>query len=99
MDFRIPEEIADYLVVLDKFIEDKIKPLENKEYYRTIDGRNWLVHEVRYAIFPEQSGELQIPTQIFSARAADGRRSIFSRGSGRLVRRSRSRAVSRRRRR
>lgn len=65
-----------------------VKPLETKEFYRTIDGRNWLVHEVRYAIFPEQSGELQIPTQIFSARAADGRRSIFSRGTGRLVRRS-----------
>ena len=65
-----------------------IKPLENKEYYRTIDGRNWLVHEIRYAIFPEQSGDLQIPTQIFSARTADGRRSIFSRGNGRLVRRS-----------
>ena len=26
MDFNIPQEIADYLVVLDKFIEDEIKP-------------------------------------------------------------------------
>ena len=29
MDFDIPKEIADYLVVLDEFIENEIKPLEN----------------------------------------------------------------------
>jgi len=31
MDFNIPQDIADYLVVLDNFIEEKIKPLENKD--------------------------------------------------------------------
>ncbi|WP_300425058.1 acyl-CoA dehydrogenase family protein [uncultured Hyphomonas sp.] len=31
MDFNIPQDIADYLTVLDKFIEDKIKPLEQKD--------------------------------------------------------------------
>jgi acyl-CoA dehydrogenase len=30
MDFDIPKEIADYLVVLDDFIEKEIKPLENE---------------------------------------------------------------------
>ena len=30
MDFDIPKEIADYLVVLDEFIENEIKPLENE---------------------------------------------------------------------
>ncbi|MBT5600684.1 MAG: acyl-CoA dehydrogenase family protein, partial [Gammaproteobacteria bacterium] len=30
MDFDIPREIQDYLVVLDEFIESEIKPLENK---------------------------------------------------------------------
>ncbi|MBQ75249.1 MAG: acyl-CoA dehydrogenase [Gammaproteobacteria bacterium] len=30
MDFDIPKDIQDYLGVLDKFIEDVIKPLENK---------------------------------------------------------------------
>lgn len=29
MDFDIPKELADYLVVLDEFIEKEIKPLEN----------------------------------------------------------------------
>lgn len=31
MDFNIPKEIADYLVVLDKFIEDEIKPLQAQD--------------------------------------------------------------------
>ena len=31
MNFDIPEEIATYLKVLDKFIEDEIKPLENED--------------------------------------------------------------------
>jgi acyl-CoA dehydrogenase len=30
MDFDIPKEIADYLVVLDEFIEKEIKPLQNE---------------------------------------------------------------------
>ena len=30
MDFDIPKDIQDYLVVLDEFIENEIKPLENK---------------------------------------------------------------------
>jgi acyl-CoA dehydrogenase len=31
MDFTIPKDIADYLVVLDKFIEDEIKPLQAQD--------------------------------------------------------------------
>ena len=31
MDFAVPQDIADYLVELDAFIEAKIKPLENKD--------------------------------------------------------------------
>ena len=30
MDFDIPKEVADYLVVLDDFIEKEIKPLQNE---------------------------------------------------------------------
>lgn len=65
-----------------------IKPLETNEFFRNIDGRNWRVHEVRYAIFPEQSGTLTIPAQVFSGRVNDGRRGFFSQNSGRLIRRS-----------
>jgi acyl-CoA dehydrogenase len=31
MDFALPQELVDYLAELDAFIEDKIKPLENKD--------------------------------------------------------------------
>ncbi len=58
-----------------------IKPLEQNSFQRNIDGRPWLVHEVRYAIFPEQSGTLKIPVQTFSARESQGRRSFFDLGA------------------
>lgn len=66
-----------------------VKPLQQRDYRRTIDGRPWLVNEVRYAIFPEQSGTLEIPAQVFSGRTVPARRSLFDRGrDGQLVRRS-----------
>jgi len=65
-----------------------VKPLEQRSFQRTIDGRQWLVDELRYAIFPEQSGTLEIPAQVFSGRLDRGRRSFFNPGSGELVRRS-----------
>jgi hypothetical protein len=66
-----------------------VKPLEQRKFNRTINGRPWLVNEVRYAVFPEQSGILEIPAQQFSGRTVPLRRSLFDRGrSGQLVRRS-----------
>lgn len=65
-----------------------VKPLEQRSFQRTIDGRQWLVDELRYAIFPEQSGTLEIPAQVFSGRLERGRRSFSNPGSGELVRRS-----------
>ncbi len=59
-----------------------VKALEQNSFQRTINGRPWLVHEVRYAIFPEQSGTLEIPAQLFSARESSGRRSVFDLGGG-----------------
>ena len=61
-------------------------PLEQKSFQRTINGRPWLVYEVRYAIFPEQSGTLEIPAQTFSARESVPRRSLFDSGTGRRIR-------------
>jgi BatD DUF11 like domain len=66
-----------------------VKPLEQNSFQRTINGQPWLVHELRYAIFPEQSGTLEIPAQTFAGRLNQGRRSFFGHGSGgQLVRRS-----------
>ena len=63
-----------------------VVPLEQKSFQRRIDGKPWLVHEVRYAIFPEQSGTLTIPAQRFSARESIPRRSLFDNTRGRVVR-------------
>ena len=71
-----------------------VKQLEQKSFQRAIDGRQWLIHEIRYAIFPEESGTLKIPVQTFTARESTGRRSTFGFGSsGRQVKRS-TRALS-----
>ncbi len=66
-----------------------VVPLEQKSYQRRMNGRLWLVREVRFAIFPEHSGTLTIPAQQFSARESAGRRSLFDPGPrGRMLRRS-----------
>ena len=65
-----------------------VKPLEQHSFQRDIDGRSWRVNEVRYAIFPEQSGTLEIPAQVFSGRASRGRQSVFDLGGGQLLRRN-----------
>ncbi|MEH6589546.1 MAG: BatD family protein [Halioglobus sp.] len=66
-----------------------VKPLEQKSFQRTIAGRPWLVHEIRYAIFPEKSGVLTIPTQTFSARESQPKRSMFDiGGTGKQLNRS-----------
>ncbi len=62
-----------------------VKQLEQKSFQRTVDGRPWLVHEIRYAIFPEKSGTLSIPSQTFAARESAPRRGIFDRNNGRRL--------------
>ncbi len=65
-----------------------VKQLEQKTFQRTIEGRPWLVHEIRYAIFPEKSGSIEIPAQTFSARESTSRRSMFDiGGNGRQIQR------------
>jgi len=66
-----------------------VKELEQKSFQRTIDGRPWIVHEIRYAVFPEESGLLEIPAQTFSARESTPRRSMLDfGGSGRQMKRT-----------
>ena len=61
-----------------------------ESFQRTIDGRPWLVHEMRYAIFPEQSGTLDHSAHRPTQRGrATPRRSLFDLGGGgRQLRRS-----------
>ncbi|MFT4613596.1 MAG: hypothetical protein ACI9NT_000737 [Bacteroidia bacterium] len=65
-----------------------VRQLERNSFLRTIDGRPWHIHEVRYAVFPEQSGELVIPAQAFSGRISEGRRGLFDLNRGQLLRRN-----------
>ena len=63
--------------------------LEQRKFQRVINNRTWEVHEVRYAIFPEESGLLEIPAMTLSARESLPRRNMFDlRQSGRLLRRT-----------
>ena len=71
-----------------------VQTLGQNSFQRTIEGRPWLVHEIRYAIFPEASGELVIPAQTFSGRLGTGRRTLFDTlPAGQLIRR-RSEAIT-----
>lgn len=57
-----------------------------RNFERLINGVRHGVIEVRYAIFPQHSGELEIPSQLFSATALQpGSNGRSSARSGRLV--------------
>lgn len=49
-----------------------IQSAENK-YHKDIQGQTYQVIELRYALIPEQEGELNIPGARFGARTLDGR--------------------------
>lgn len=59
-------------------IEDTVvKPLGNTSYRTNIGGKEHIVYEVKYALFPETSGELMIPSLTITASKGQ-RRSLFS---------------------
>lgn len=59
-----------------------IKELGQAQYSRNIAGRQYQTYEIRYAIFPQKSGKLDIPAITFSGviPSRNSRPSIFSRG-------------------
>ncbi|MBV1879636.1 MAG: BatD family protein [Pseudomonadales bacterium] len=66
-DFPAPPEIPDTVVeALDK----------DQRYATTVQGRRYNVLEKRYAIFPQKSGKMVIPSQIFEG--SKGGRGFFS---------------------
>ncbi len=54
-----------------------LKPLGQKQFNKNIQGMNYLVLEVSYAVFPSQAGVLNIPPITFSANIASRRQSLF----------------------
>jgi len=72
-----------------------VTPLGQNSYQRNRDGRRWLVNELRFAIFPQESGRLLIPAQTFVARERRPSRSLFDLSSGpRLQRRTEALEIS-----
>ncbi len=52
------------------------------QYEQIVDGQRYGVYELNYAIFPQRSGELEIPDIFFRAQLTDGAsRSIFRNNS------------------
>ena len=61
------------------------EPLEQKNFQRRAAGRLWQVTELRYALFPQKSGVLEIPTITFSGRELLPGRSLLGARLGRRV--------------
>lgn len=65
-----------------------IKQLSETTFRRDINNTPYAVHELTYAIFPQQPGELTIPEVVFSAVEVVRSRSLFDfPGQGRALRR------------
>ena len=68
-----------------------IESLGTKSFRTQLNGRLFHVDELRYAIFPYKSGQLNIPSLTLTARLRDGRQSRGGwsiGGTGKLVRRN-----------
>ena len=61
------------------------EPLEQRNFQRRAAGRLWQVTELRYAVFPQKSGALQIPAIAFSGRELLPGRSLLGARLGRRV--------------
>lgn len=61
------------------------EPLEQRNFQRRAAGRLWQVTELRYAVFPQKSGALEIPAIAFSGRELLPGRSLLGARLGRRV--------------
>jgi len=63
-----------------------IQQIAQNNFYRNVSDKRYHVTELRYAIFPEKTGELIIPELIFSAEQRTRRNSIYGFSGGSPVR-------------
>jgi hypothetical protein len=61
------------------------EPLEQKSFQRRSGGRLWQVTELRYALFPQKSGDLLVPAIAFSGRELLPGRSLLGARLGRRI--------------
>ena len=70
-----------------EFDNATVKQLGETTFNRTVNGVPYEVHELTYAIFPQQPGDLTIPELVFNAVEITSRRSMFDfPGRGRNIR-------------
>lgn len=62
-----------------------VEALEQKSFQRRAGGRLWQVTELRYALFPQQSGSMEIPAITFSGRELLPGRSLLGARLGRRI--------------
>ena len=62
------------------------EPLERRSFQRRLGNRTWLVTELRYAVYPQKSGSLQVPAIGFTAREVQPGRSLLGARLGRRLR-------------
>ncbi len=60
--------------------------LERRSFQRRVGNRTWLVTELRYAVYPQKSGTLNIPAITFTAREVQPGRSLLGARLGRKIR-------------
>lgn len=63
-----------------------VEPLERRSFQRRLGNRTWLVTELRYAVYPQKSGALQVPAIGFTAREVQPGRSLLGARLGRRLR-------------
>lgn len=63
-----------------EFENASVRKLGQEDFQRDIDGVTYQVHELTYAIFPQQAGELTVPELVFTAAELRRRRSLFDPG-------------------
>lgn len=72
----------------------RVQLVAQNSFTRTINGIQFKVSEIKYAIFPQKSGDLIIPEQRLTATELQGRRSLFERSRGKAInKRSTSRTI------
>jgi hypothetical protein len=80
-------QLDDMNISEPEFDNAAMEKLRQKSFQRRINNAPYRVHELRYAIFPQQTGELIIPELVFTASEAVARRSVFNLpGQGKPIR-------------
>ena len=72
-----------------------LQKIGDNQYQKTINGRNYLVVEIKYALFPQVAGKLVIPALRFGAYESNGRSQFggFTNRGARIFRSTESKIV------